>query len=228
MPRARHQEVNDKSWTMRMSCEGEGQRFRVQPRLSLPRPTGWSSRDRHQSARRSATPMCFARTSPARTRALRAGLVEPVAVPLHAHDRQHRVFRHLVSHLHGDQPRHRHAARQVRQRQNVVHAHAGRGDSLKFFSFGRTPAAPRAITTQSAASQPGAPGQIANPSAENTSSDALRQTSGNGSCGMSTMAIAFLCLPGHGAVLWLDNSATPREPSKVGAHTSSRWCWRNL
>jgi len=30
--------VNDKSWTMRMSCEGEGERFRVQPRLSLPAP----------------------------------------------------------------------------------------------------------------------------------------------------------------------------------------------
>jgi hypothetical protein len=30
--------VNDRSWTMRMSCEGEGQRFRAQPRLSLPAP----------------------------------------------------------------------------------------------------------------------------------------------------------------------------------------------
>ena len=35
--------VNGKSWTMRMSCEGEGERF-MQPRLALAAPTGWSSR----------------------------------------------------------------------------------------------------------------------------------------------------------------------------------------
>jgi hypothetical protein len=27
-----------RSWTMRVSCEGEGQRFRARPRLSLPAP----------------------------------------------------------------------------------------------------------------------------------------------------------------------------------------------
>ena len=27
-----------RSWTMRLSCEGEGQRFRARPRLSLPAP----------------------------------------------------------------------------------------------------------------------------------------------------------------------------------------------
>jgi hypothetical protein len=30
--------VDGKVWTMRMSCEGEGQRFRARPRLSLPTP----------------------------------------------------------------------------------------------------------------------------------------------------------------------------------------------